>query len=97
MFDVVFREERKRKSRLSVKGDRCAIGSARQNDLVLKHKHVSNHHAVLYRKSDGVYLDDLGSITGTWINRERVMTFGPLSYQDEISNSQSAGAGSSSV
>lgn len=84
MFDIVYQQDRKRRSKLTVKGDSCSIGSARQNDLVLKHKHISKRHIVIYRKDNEIHLEDLGSMTGTWINRERVITYGPLSDQDEI-------------
>ena len=84
MFEIVYQQDRKRRSKLTVKGDHCSIGSARQNDLVLKHKHIAKRHVIIYQKGTEIHLEDVGSMTGTWINRERVITYGPLSDQDEI-------------
>ena len=84
MFEIIYKQGRKRRSRLAVKSGRCTVGSARQNDLVLKHKHISRRHIVIYQQGNGVYLEDTGSMTGTWVNRERVITYGPISSEDEI-------------
>jgi len=84
MFDIIYQQGRKRRAKLTVKSDSCSIGSARQNDLVLKHKHIAKRHLIIYQKEHGIYLEDIGSVTGTWVNRERVITYGPLSDQDEI-------------
>ena len=84
MFEIIYKQDRKRRSKLTVKGDSCSVGSARQNDLVLKHKHISRRHVIIYQRGNEIHLEDLGSMTGTWVNRERVITHGPLSDQDEI-------------
>jgi pSer/pThr/pTyr-binding forkhead associated (FHA) protein len=33
---------------------------------------VSRNHAMLVRRPDGVYIDDLGSLNGTYVNRGRI-------------------------
>ena len=33
---------------------------------------VSRDHALLVRRGDGYYLDDCGSLNGTYVNRQRV-------------------------
>jgi pilus assembly protein CpaF len=84
MFDIHYQQGRKRRTRHTVKGDRCVIGSARHNDLVFKHRHIAKRHATLFTKNNQIHIEDLGSITGTWVNRERVITYGPLTGNDEI-------------
>jgi pilus assembly protein CpaF len=84
MFEIIYQQGRKRRVRHSVKGDHCIIGSARHSDLVLKHRHIAKKHASLFTKNRQIYIEDLGSITGTWVNRDRVISYGPISEQDEI-------------
>jgi pSer/pThr/pTyr-binding forkhead associated (FHA) protein len=49
-----------------------SIGSQANNDLVLRDRFISGHHARL--RWDGVswWVDDLNSTNGTFINRQRV-------------------------
>jgi pilus assembly protein CpaF len=84
MFDIHYQQGRKRRARYSVKGGRCVIGSARHSDLVFKHRHIAKKHATIYSHNNKVHIEDLGSITGTWVNRERVINYGPLTHNDEI-------------
>ncbi|MEW8506904.1 MAG: ATPase, T2SS/T4P/T4SS family [Candidatus Thiodiazotropha sp.] len=84
MFEIHYQQGRKRRTRYTVKGDRCVIGSARHSDLVFKHRHIAKKHATLFTQNNQVHIEDLGSITGTWVNRERVISFGPLAENDEI-------------
>ncbi len=45
-----------------------SIGRGDDNDIVLPSKHVSLRHAQLERRPDGLYLLDLGSLSGTRVN-----------------------------
>ena len=47
------------------------IGRESDNDLVLADANVSRHHARIYAKTDGLYLEDLASTNGTWLNEEK--------------------------
>ncbi|MEA2428579.1 MAG: hypothetical protein QOF37_2207, partial [Thermoleophilaceae bacterium] len=33
---------------------------------------VSRNHALLVRRRDGLFIDDLGSLNGTYVNRRRI-------------------------
>jgi len=33
---------------------------------------VSRNHALIVRRQDGLYIDDLGSLNGTYVNRRRI-------------------------
>jgi len=48
------------------------LGRAPTNDLVLPKVDVSGHHAILYRDAGQVWLKDLGSSNGTFVNGERI-------------------------
>jgi FHA domain len=52
--------------------DRMTIGRRPDADIFLDDVTVSRDHALLIRRSDGYYLDDLGSLNGTYVNRHRV-------------------------
>jgi len=49
---------------------RVAIGRGRDNDIVLASDSVSRRHARLERRPDGIYLIDLDSTNGTFVNEE---------------------------
>lgn len=84
MFDFYYSQNGSRRKTFKVKGEICTIGSARSNDLVLDTKAMAKRHAELRLRSSGVHITDLGSLSGIWVNRERVKEYGPLSDLDEI-------------
>ncbi|MCW2968198.1 MAG: hypothetical protein JWM71_1970 [Solirubrobacteraceae bacterium] len=53
-------------------GEQMAIGRRPDADIFLDDVTVSRDHALLVHRSDGWHLDDLGSLNGTYINRERI-------------------------
>jgi pSer/pThr/pTyr-binding forkhead associated (FHA) protein len=53
--------------------DRVSVGRAQTSDVFLDDVTVSREHALIERRSDGgMYVRDLGSLNGTYVNRERV-------------------------
>jgi hypothetical protein len=52
--------------------DRMTIGRRPDSDVFLDDVTVSRDHALLVRRNGEVYLDDLGSLNGTYVNRRRV-------------------------
>ena len=55
-----------------LEGDRLTIGRRPDSDVFLDDVTVSRDHALLVRRGDDLYLDDLGSLNGTYVNRQRV-------------------------
>ncbi len=84
MFDFYYQHGKSRRKLFQAKGSHCSIGSARSNDLIMDTRLVSKRHAELRLEQDGLHLRDLGSLSGTWVNRERIVDQGPLSELDEI-------------
>ena len=56
----------------AVDRDRTTIGRRPDSDVFLDDVTVSRDHALLVRRGDQWYLDDLGSLNGTYVNRTRI-------------------------
>ncbi len=53
-------------------GERLAIGRRPDSEVFLDDVTVSRDHALIVRRHGGWWLDDLGSLNGTYVNRERI-------------------------
>ena len=53
-------------------GDRMTIGRRPDSAVFLDDVTVSRDHALLVKRSGDYYLDDLGSLNGTYVNRHRI-------------------------
>ena len=51
---------------------RTTIGRRPYNDVVLEHPTASGEHAVVQVESGGVFIEDLGSTNGTYVNGVRI-------------------------
>ena len=56
----------------NVSGGRMTIGRSPDAEVFLDDVTVSRNHALLVRRRDGLYVDDLGSLNGTYVNRRRI-------------------------
>jgi pSer/pThr/pTyr-binding forkhead associated (FHA) protein len=63
--------------------DRMAIGRTPDAAVFLDDVTVSRNHALLVHRQDGYYIDDLGSLNGTYVNRRRIESH-KLEHGDEI-------------
>jgi pSer/pThr/pTyr-binding forkhead associated (FHA) protein len=52
--------------------DRMTVGRRPDSDVFLDDVTVSRDHAVLVRRGSDFYLDDCGSLNGTYVNRRRI-------------------------
>ena len=55
-----------------VDGERMRIGRRPDSEVFLDDVTVSRDHALLIRRGDEWYLDDCGSLNGTYVNRSRI-------------------------
>ena len=67
----------------TVEGDRVSIGRTPDAAVFLDDVTVSRNHALIVRRRDGLYIDDLGSLNGTYVNRRRIESH-KLENGDEI-------------
>jgi len=64
-------------------GDRTTIGRSPECDIFLDDVTVSRKHAVLVQKDGAFYIEDQGSLNGTYVNRRRTES-GRLENGDEL-------------
>ncbi|MHB8531397.1 MAG: FHA domain-containing protein [Solirubrobacteraceae bacterium] len=55
-----------------VEGERMSIGRRPESEVFLDDVTVSRDHALLIRRGDDWFLDDCGSLNGTYVNRSRI-------------------------
>jgi hypothetical protein len=55
-------------------GERTLIGRSPDCDVFLDDVTVSRKHAVLVQRDDGFFIEDQGSLNGTFLNRRRIET-----------------------
>ncbi len=56
----------------SLQGDRMTVGRRPDSDVFLDDVTVSRDHALIVRRNGAYWLDDLGSLNGTYVNRRRI-------------------------
>jgi pSer/pThr/pTyr-binding forkhead associated (FHA) protein len=52
--------------------DRLTVGRRPESDVFLDDVTVSRDHALVVRRGSDYYLDDCGSLNGTYVNRQRI-------------------------
>src|SRR5215212_457997 len=66
------------------KGERTTIGRSPDCDIFLDDVTVSRTHAVLVEREGDLYIEDQGSLNGTFLNRKRIEGAEPLENGDEL-------------
>lgn len=71
-------------SRFLLKTDSISVGRHPDSDIFLDDISVSRRHATLNRVGDGYAVSDLGSLNGTYVNRDRIEREIELTGGDEV-------------
>ncbi len=58
--------------RFELSGDRLTVGRSADTDIMLDDVTVSRHHAEFVAEQDGWALVDMGSLNGTYVNRDSI-------------------------
>ena len=69
---------------LVIDGDEMVLGRREHSDLELADPHVSRAHAVIRRQSGAVWVEDLGSTGGTFVNDAQVAGSHVLQHGDAV-------------
>lgn len=81
---VVIGEGPLRGEQLVVAGDELVLGRRANSDLRLADPHVSRAHALIRRQSGAIWLEDLGSTGGTFVNGEPIVGSQALRHGDVV-------------
>ena len=71
-------------SRFVLDTDCTSAGRHPESDIFLDDVTVSRRHAEIVRRNDGYAVRDVGSLNGTYLNRERIEQESPLANGDEL-------------
>lgn len=84
MFQINITDSDK-KQRLELIEDTAAmIGKSRECPVRLSGWRIGREHARIFRTRSGLFIQDLGQFSGTWVNGSRVEQHGPIVHTDEI-------------
>ena len=84
MLKIVVTTPKGQTSQIDCTIDQCSIGKSDENLIVLQGWTVAKKHAVVQRKPEGVYVEDLGSSSGTEIDGKKISRHGPLKPGEKI-------------
>ena len=68
-----------------VESETCSIGRDPENSIMINHPEVSRKHAILVNENGTYFIQDLGSMNGTYVDGERVDGVHGVSPGDIIS------------
>ena len=63
-------------------GDELIVGRGDKCHVVLEDSYASQVHARVFRRQDAVYIEDMGSTNGTYLNRKKVTSPVPVNRGD---------------
>ena len=84
MFQVHITDPDKKQSVELVEDTAAMVGKSRECRIRLSGWRIGREHARIYRTKSGLFIQDLGQFSGTWVNGARVEQHGPIAHTDEI-------------
>lgn len=68
----------------AVNANEAVLGRGKHCAVHLSGWRIGREHARVLRSKSGLHIEDLGQLSGTWVNGSRVVRHGPLDFADEI-------------
>ncbi|HRA80783.1 MAG TPA: ATPase, T2SS/T4P/T4SS family [Thauera sp.] len=84
MFSITISDDGGSTRDILIEADQALIGKSAQACVRLSGWRVGREHARIVRRANGLLIEDLGQILGTWVNGSRIVRHGPLGFADEI-------------
>jgi pilus assembly protein CpaF len=84
MFVVTITSPEGDTQELALREKVALIGRSKSCHITLSGWRAAREHARLVVTGQGIVIEDLGHMSGTWINGARVVQHGPLDFSDEI-------------
>jgi len=81
---LLYEEEKGRYEEVELHSDRYRIGREASNDIIMKDDTVSRQHAVIYRKQNTYYIQNLSMTNPTQINGQEIKSVRDLLDNDQI-------------
>ena len=70
-------------SKISLNSKTVKIGRANDNDIIINDPYISSHHAVIKVENGRMFIQDMGSMNGTFVNHSKI-SGAYISETDEI-------------
>ncbi len=84
MFQIYITDPDKKQRAELIEDTAAMIGKSRECHIRLSGWRIGREHARIYRTKRGLFIQDLGQFSGTWVNGSRVEQHGPIAQSDEI-------------
>ena len=84
MYNLVVYSNEEMVMELDIEKAEAIIGKSVDADIVLKGWTVSKAHAKLVINDEDIFVEDSGSMFGTYVNNERIVRHGPITNTDII-------------
>ena len=84
MFQIHITDPDKKQRAELIEDTAAMIGKSRECHVRLSGWRIGREHARIYRTKSGLFIQDLGQFSGTWVNGMRIEQHGPIVQSDEI-------------
>ncbi len=84
MFELYYQLSDARRQTYRCAAAECVVGRGRGSDLTLSSRQVARRQARFSLMPEGLFIDELDSRRGCWVNGKRIRRYGPISELDEI-------------
>ncbi|MEJ2757241.1 MAG: EAL domain-containing protein [Anaerolineales bacterium] len=86
MYELIVQSSKKKRSIYPVNGGPIKLGRLKDNNIILEHGSASREHALIYLDAEKkkLYIRDMGSTNGTFVNGKKLSGVKELEHNDQI-------------